>query len=272
MTAFDLTDSIHGIHERLAVQLRERRNIPHPTLKGDEGELLWLEALANHLPRRYAVRRGIVIDSRGQRSEQIDLIVYDPQYTPVFLAQGEHAYVLAEAVYAVFEVKYTLSGRHIREAVKKAASVRRLHRTNGFVPMAGSEPKPPRGEPFRQLAGLLTLDHAGFGPLETKLRDQVAKHEGKGAEHEGKGALDLVLCLEGGLLEANRPPPDAGAVFEPGTKSFVQFLFSLFHRLMLCATAPVVEWDQYVALLRTLGDEPRVKETKRPRARSKARV
>lgn len=65
MTAFDLTDSIHGIHNRLVAQLRERRHLPHNGIKGDEGELLWLRILEQHLPRRYAVRRGIVIDSRG---------------------------------------------------------------------------------------------------------------------------------------------------------------------------------------------------------------
>lgn len=45
MTAFDLTDSIYGIHNRMVAQLRERRHLPHPVLKGDEGELLWLRLL-----------------------------------------------------------------------------------------------------------------------------------------------------------------------------------------------------------------------------------
>lgn len=236
MTAFDLTDCIHGIHRRLVAQLTERRQLPHPTIKGDEGELLWLKVLSDHLPRRYAVRRGIVIDSRGARSDAIDLIIYDPQYTPVFLAQDEHAYVLAEAVYAVFEVKYELNAANVEYAADKAASVRRLHRTNGPVYHAGGviqEPKPL----FTQLAGLLTLSH-GWSAIQPNLR----KHTQKCKDER---ALDLVLCLEGGLLECNALPPDPATTFETGPTSFVLFLYTLLHRLARLATVPAVIWPEY---------------------------
>lgn len=241
MTAFDLTDSIHGIHHRLVAQLDERRRIPHPTLKGDEGELLWLRVLSDHLPRRYAVRRGIVVDSRGARSDAIDLIVYDPQYTPVFLAQDEHAYVFAEAVYAVFEVKYELTAAHITYAADKAASVRRLHRTNATIPHAGGEIREPR-PPFTQIAGLLTLSH-GWQALEPKVREHV---------HEcvDERDLDFVMCLQGGLLESSALPPGPPATFESGPATFVQFLYGLLHRLQRLATVPAVDWTQYRARVR----------------------
>ena len=243
MTAFDLTDSIHGIHRRLVAQLTERRQLPHPTIKGDEGELLWLKVLSDHLPRRYAVRRGIVIDSRGNRSDAIDLIIYDPQYTPVFLAQDEHAYVLAEAVYAVFEVKYGLDAANIAYAADKAASVRRLFRTNATVPNAGEEIRNPR-PPFIQIAGLLTLSH-GWSSLEPKLREHVEPCA-------DDRALDLVLCLEGGLLESRALPPEPPTTFETGPASFVLFLYSLLHRLQRLATVPVVDWREYRARVRGL--------------------
>src|SRR5690606_38417915 len=145
-------------------------------------ELLWLEVLSAHLPRRYAVRRGIVIDSQGHRSHAIDLIVYDPQYTPVFLAQDQHAYVLAEAVYAVFEVKYELTLENLRYSAEKAASVRKLHRTNGPIYHAGGVISKPRAQP-PLLAGLLTLSHK-WKNIESSLPTHAK-------QCKDDGALDL---------------------------------------------------------------------------------
>ncbi len=244
MTAFDLTDSIHGLHNRLVAQLRERRNLPHKGTAGDEGELLWLGVLKDHLPRRYAVRRGIVIDSRGARSDALDLIIYDPQYTPVFLAQDEHAYVFAEAVYATFEVKYTLNKENIDYAADKAASVRRLHRTNGKIVQAGGDvDKGKTKPPFEILAGLLALDHTWEGSPEAKLRAHVGTYQSDPVRR-----LDLVLGLEGGFLEF--VPDSAESNFEQGSTTFVAFLYALLHRLQQLGTVPAVEWPEYRARLR----------------------
>ncbi len=239
MTAFDLTDSIHSIHHRLVAQLQERRNIPHPGIKGDEGELLWLDLLTRHLPNRYAVRRGIIIDSDGQRSDAIDLIVYDPQYTPVFLAQDQHAYVFAEAVYAVFEVKQTITTKHLRYAADKAASVRRLRRTSAEIATAAGT-LPPRPL-FTILTGLLTLEYPGKDNVESRLHEQAREHTG---DHQ----LDLILSLQDGLFEL--PPVGNGGAFDAGPTSLVLFLYRLLHRLQQCATVPAVDWLAYITQLR----------------------
>ena len=240
MTAFDLTDSIHGIHHRLVAQLRERRHLPHNGLKGDEGELLWLRLLEQHLPHRYAVRRGIVIDSRGARSDAIDLIIYDPQYTPVFLAQDQHAYVFAEAVYAVFEVKQEVDAENIRYAAAKAASVRRLHRTSTEIMTAGG-PLPPR-PPIPILAGLLTLGHSWTTDPAPLIREHLGKYT-------DQSQIDIILSLESiGLVE--QFPGDAGPTFDAGPSSLVLFLYRLLHRLQQCATVPAIDWPAYIAALR----------------------
>lgn len=246
MTAFDLTDSIHGIHNRLVAQLRERRHLPHNGIKGDEGELLWLRILEQHLPRRYAVRRGIVIDSRGARSDAIDLIIYDPQYTPVFLAQDQHAYVFAEAVYAVFEVKQEVNADYIRYAAAKAASVRRLHRTSAaVVTAAGTIPPRP---PFPILAGLLTLGDSWTTDPAPLIREHLGKYT-------DQSQIDIILSLERiGLVE--QVPGNDEPTFDAGPSSLVLFLYRLLHRLQQCATVPAVDWPAYVARLRALCPTP----------------
>jgi hypothetical protein len=55
---------------------------PNAEAKGDASEDVWLELLADHLPHRYRVANGIIIDADGRESHYIDIIVYDRQYTP----------------------------------------------------------------------------------------------------------------------------------------------------------------------------------------------
>src|SRR4030043_791578 len=72
---------------------------------GEVNECYFIEVLRKYLPKRHAVDTGIVIDSTGATSDQIDVIIYDNQYTPTLLDQQDHRFVPSEAVYGVSEVK-----------------------------------------------------------------------------------------------------------------------------------------------------------------------
>lgn len=78
--------------------------VVHPGTKGDNTEANWISWFQEYLPNRYKVDKGIVIDSTGKQSEQIDLIIYDAQYSYMVFHQNETLLVPAESVYAVFEV------------------------------------------------------------------------------------------------------------------------------------------------------------------------
>src|SRR5665647_587975 len=72
----------------------------HGTTIGDDSEANWARVLREFLPARYGVAKGHVMDSRGETSQQIDLLVFDSQYTPL-LAQTSNGdlFIPAEAVY-----------------------------------------------------------------------------------------------------------------------------------------------------------------------------
>src|SRR4029453_9246834 len=110
--------------------------------------------LKDPFPHRYQADRAFVIDSRGECSEQIDIVIYDRQYSPFLYNQANQRYVPAESVYAVLEVKQDLSAEHVRYAGGKAASVRRLHRTSAAVPTVAGVVT--AGQPQRIIAGILT--------------------------------------------------------------------------------------------------------------------
>lgn len=138
--AINIQSLFNGLQKQMEAQLNTNRdNILHPSSKGDSLENVWIEWLRKYMPNRYSIDKAIIIDSEGQLSDQIDLVIYDQQYTPfVFTQNGVH-YIPAEGVYAVFEVKPDLEGScvvngksisHIEYAGRKIESVRKLKRTS----------------------------------------------------------------------------------------------------------------------------------------------
>lgn len=124
------------------LSLRAKQRQLHWGHLDDAGPDLHSSGVCCYLPKRYAVDSAIVIDSNGRTSDQLDVVIYDPQYTPTLLDQYDHKYVPAEAVYAVMEVKPTVNKGYLDYAGKKAASVRRLKRTSIPIPHAGGTYRP----------------------------------------------------------------------------------------------------------------------------------
>jgi hypothetical protein len=116
----------------------------HPVTKGDASESVWLELLKTYLPKRYQAAKATVVDSAGVFSDQIDVVVFDRQYSPFIFHYQAQTVIPAESVYAVFEAKQSIDTGQVAYARKKVASVRRLHRTSLPIPHAGGifSPKP----------------------------------------------------------------------------------------------------------------------------------
>lgn len=96
------------------------------------------------LPHRYQAASAHVVDSRGVFSEQIDVVVFDRQYSPFIFQYEGQTIIPAESVYAVFEVKQVVNAAQVSYAQKKVSSVRGLHRTSLPIPYAQDTypPKP----------------------------------------------------------------------------------------------------------------------------------
>ena len=150
----DLKDLFHGLQNQMLASLNVNREfIEHPGSKGDATEQHWIEFLRTYLPDRYKVDKAIVIDSTGNVSEQMDVVIYDAIYTPFIFKQDGFMYILAESVYAVFEVKQDVEG-HIEYAAKKVESVRKLKRTS--ISMVSSGKTTPARALTKIIGGILT--------------------------------------------------------------------------------------------------------------------
>lgn len=139
MSKIILKDLFKGLQTQMVDQLStNRKYISHPGSKGDALENVWIDWLRNYLPSRYCVDKAIVIDSNGDTSHQMDVVIYDQIYTPFVFNQNGFKYIPAEGVYAVFEVKPEFKG-HIEYAGKKIESVRKLKRTSVGIINAGKK-------------------------------------------------------------------------------------------------------------------------------------
>ena len=82
MPSVDLGKLYDGMQQEMEAGLKTGASVlMHPGMKGDDTEDNWREWLMAYLPNRYAVAKGVVIDADGNESEQIDVIIYDRQYS-----------------------------------------------------------------------------------------------------------------------------------------------------------------------------------------------
>lgn len=156
--------------QMLAELSTNRLFIDHPGTKGDSIENVWIEWLRKYLPTKYCVDKAIVIDSNGDISHQMDLVIYDEQFTPFVFNQNGVKYIPAEGIYAVFEVKPEINKAYIEYAGEKIASVRKLHRTaTTFI--NGGRKCAPRGF-TKILGGILTISNS----FTTENNETLEKH------------------------------------------------------------------------------------------------
>jgi hypothetical protein len=108
MTVWSLSRLLASLHEDIQQKLAiVRSNMGHPGAKGDASEHVWIKMLDTYLPQRYKAENAFVVDSEGNFSDQIDVVIFDRQYSPFIFKYEGQTIIPAESVYAVFEAKQT---------------------------------------------------------------------------------------------------------------------------------------------------------------------
>ena len=97
---------------------------------GSAREVPVKEKLMQLLPRGVGVGSGCVIDSYGNTSRQIDVVLYEKEICPVFAINNDAAstYYPCEGVIAVGEVKTAINSKELEDIFKKIESVKELRR------------------------------------------------------------------------------------------------------------------------------------------------
>ena len=108
MSEWSLSQLLSSLHEDIQQRLATvRKTFNHPGTKGDASENVWISLLDTYLPKRYQAAKAHVVDSLGNFSQQIDVVVFDRQYSPFIFTYENETIIPAESVYAVFEAKQT---------------------------------------------------------------------------------------------------------------------------------------------------------------------
>lgn len=237
MSNWSLPKLLAGLHDDIERRLAAARQLfSDPGTKGDASERVWLELLQQYLPLRYRAEKAHVVDSKGVFSEQIDVVVFDRQYSPFIFHYEGQIIIPAESVYAAFEAKQTINADLIDYAQKKVASVRRLHRTSLPIPHAGGTYPPKPLSPI--LGGILTLESDWTPALGEPLTTALAKNP--------EGRLDLGCVAAHGIFARDA----AGcSSITPQGKAATAFLLELIARLQSGATVPMIDTRAYAQWL-----------------------
>tara|TARA_R110001592_G_scaffold318344_1_gene595427 strand:- start:2556 stop:3287 length:732 start_codon:yes stop_codon:yes gene_type:complete len=235
MSEWSLPVLLKNLHKDIEGRLSiVRESIVHPGAKGDGSEKVWLDLLNTYLPKRYQAANAFVVDSNGVFSDQIDVVVFDRQYSPFVFHYQDQTIIPAESVYAAFEAKQTLNLDMVKYAQEKVSSVRKLYRTSLPIPHAGGVYPPKPLIPI--MGGVLTLESDWKPALGDSLLNQLE------AEKEN-AKLDIGCIASHGYFFHDSENDKYN--LKPEAKAATAFLFRLISELQFSGTVPMINIEAY---------------------------
>lgn len=240
MTEWSLPSLLQSLSSEVERSLSDARElIGHEGEKGGASEEVWRQLLRKYLPLRYQVGTGFVVDSANQFSEQLDVVIFDRQYSPLVFELGARKIFPAESIYAVIEVKQEVSAATIKYARNKVRAVRELYRTN--LPVPNLEGQPVERKLLRISGGILSLSckwNPLFGrPFARALKPTTYDDQ-----------LDFGCVADCGWFAASAE--QGKHITSEGPGSTASFLFNLISTLQKMGTVPMIDMSAYAAHLK----------------------
>ena len=229
-----LVDMFSALQNEMIADTNLSLVVDHPVDKGSNTEECWIDWFNEYLPKRYHAAKATVIDSNGNKSDQIDIVLYDTQYSYLVCTHKGILYIPAESVYAVFEVKQKTTKSNMVYAGKKAESVRSLYRTSAPIPHAGGQFAPKKLH--RILAGVLTSGSIWKEPFGSAFKNCLGGYE----ENQ---RIDIGCVLNKGAFSFDyetKKLRTSGA-----SESLVFFFMELLAALQKMGTVPAIDLASY---------------------------
>jgi hypothetical protein len=105
---------------------KDKKELIHPGEFGIYREKISKEFLKNFTPSKYDFGTGFVINTQNEISTQCDIIVYDPQNTPLIQDNTLQTFYPIETVVSIGDIKSTLSKTKFIEALIKLAKIKEM--------------------------------------------------------------------------------------------------------------------------------------------------
>lgn len=123
-----LLEKLRGQVDLALAKLRGAAISGNPSIKGASREEAIREFMRCFLPRSYAIGHGEIFSADNDMSRQVDAIIHDDLFSPVFGTDDGGILVPCEAVYGTAEVKTRLDREGWELALENVASVKRIER------------------------------------------------------------------------------------------------------------------------------------------------
>lgn len=183
--------------KNLRQDLERTKSIPHHGERGGEVENILKRFLKDHLPKRYDVASGFILDRGDNVSAQTDVIVYDASSCPVLETYENNLIIPSDNAAVVIEVKSNLTKEDVEDAAEKIAGIKMLGKSKIDMP-----------------PGPWNLNTIGilFAFKSTLSLETVGKHYRSSIAKYGLGKhIDYIFVLDEGMLSINAHLPG-----EPG--------------------------------------------------------
>lgn len=109
----------------LKAEYSTNRDVPHQGVKGGLNEVELSGLLKKVIPSKYQISKGLVENSQGHYSREVDLIIYDDEILPPYV-KDEYSFVPVEAVKYIFEVKSTLDSGEMKTTIDKFRNFKKI--------------------------------------------------------------------------------------------------------------------------------------------------
>ena len=207
-----LLEGLRGQAELALTKLRVTALSKNPSIKGATREEVIREFIRCFLPSSYAIGHGEVFSGCNERSRQIDVIIHDNIFSPVFKTNDGGILLPCEAVYGTAEVKTRLDKDGWETALANVASVKRLKRAasdaTDILPNRRLHLSSTLQVPARQRNPYVGVIVGLEGLPAERLTDNLNSRL-NGGEEERTFLPDLIACVENGHLITRYCTPSA---------------------------------------------------------------
>lgn len=179
------------------IYFNEKKKLFSPLEYGTHKEHACKEFLKFLIPSKYHLGEGFIINANEQNSTQCDIIIYDSTNTPLIESGNKQRFFPMETVFAIAEIKSSLTKSQLKSAVNKLAKAKSLRRDNlkpGIISRKTENKFENYNHPFDQIFSFIIcqkfnfkINNLDFDEIyDKKILDQD-KH-------------NMILSIEDGLL------------------------------------------------------------------------
>lgn len=133
----NIINNYKNMEKEIVEQLNYK--IDHGTTSGSNREYVWKNLFERIIPKKFNIDRSVfIMDSVGNISKEVDLVIYDEQYTPYIFRYGTIKFIPIEAVAAVIECKSRSAkgddlSRWLESINKLSTGTNSIVRINGLI-------------------------------------------------------------------------------------------------------------------------------------------